>query len=221
MALFYPFAAGTPGAILSTFAYPCVKGVGVYQDDPWDRNARATEYNMAVRVSWENKAGERDYSFFAEFIGQLIITDARVVVISNVAESDGDVIIGHVRYEWLRYVAYQEKSWSNHNCITLIYEDQDKTRYLVHITIKSKTNVAERANDILRRACLYRLAMTNEKSDKAVAFYTQYSTGRRITPKPEPKKQLSSVEMPQYYLAPGGQKFRPEWGAPKKEENNA
>ena len=219
--MFYPFAEGTPGDILSTFAYPSVKGVGVYKNDPWDRNARATEYNMAVRVSWENKAGERDYSFFAEFTGQLIITDARVVTISNKAEADGDVIIGHVRYEWLRHVAYQEKSWSNHNCITLIYEDLDSTRYLVHIAIKSKTDVAALANDILRRASLYRLAMTDEKPDKEVAFYTQYSTGRKITPKPDPKKQLSSVEISRAYLAPGGEKFRPEWGIHKEEENNA
>jgi len=211
MALFYPFAEGTPGAIFSTFAYPCVKGVGVYQDDLWDRNAQAKEYSMAVRVSWENKAGERDYSFFAEFTGRLIITDARVVVISSVAGSDGDVIIGHVRYEWLRLVGYREKSLSKPNRIGMIYEDLDRTRYLVDIAIKSKTDVAALANEILRRACLYRLAMTDEKPDKEVAFYTQYSTGRKITPNSEPKKQTSSVEISRAYLAPGGQNFRPEW----------
>jgi len=218
---FLPFGRVKVGDTENTFTVPCVERIGSFVKDPWDRNAQAASYNMVGQVIVESKDGASDCKFFDEFAGQLIVTDARVVVLANAAEPDGSATVGHVRYEWLRMVGYREKSWSNHNCIVLVYEDQNSARYLVQIVLKSKADVAALANDILRRACLYRLTMTDEKPDKEVAFYTQYSTGRKITPKFEPKKQISSVEFSRAYLAPGGQKFRPEWGAPKKEESNA
>jgi hypothetical protein len=128
--------------------------------------------------------------------------------------SAGKVYLGHLRYEWLESVGYKRKvSMNTKDELRLLYRDDEGTDYVLDFAFPKGTDTEFLANDILRRCCLYRLSMTdteNENRQKGTAFLEKYSTGGRIEPDENPKEYHSTITLPYWYRAPGGEKFRPE-----------
>ena len=128
--------------------------------------------------------------------------------IAAAARRKGKVMLGHIRYEWISEITYNHKGH-----IGISYKDGDKNCWTLGLLFKKATDTEFVANEILRRTCAYRLAMTDqeekERHEGAVEFFVKYSTGGRITPTENPKKESSRIQIPYSFLAPGGQKFRP------------
>jgi hypothetical protein len=127
--------------------------------------------------------------------------------------SAGKVYLGHIRYEWLEAVGYKRKvSMNTNDELRFMYQDTERTTYILDFIFPKGTDTEFLANDILHRACRYRLAMTdteNEGRQKATAFFMQYSVSGKIEPDEDQKKYHSCITIPHYYFAPGGEKFRP------------
>jgi len=125
------------------------------------------------------------------------------------ARSKGKVLLGQVRYEWIAMLSYQRKvSWLTEESIQVYYKDNDGTYWCISLNFKKGTDTEFLANNILHRACKYRLAMNDEKGEKETEFFTKYSTGANITPNSNPK-QYSDCIFPNFYFAPMGEDKRP------------
>jgi len=135
--------------------------------------------------------------------------------IAAAARRKGKVMLGHIRYEWIRAISYSQGQ------IIITYIDTERNNWTLSLLFKRATDTEFIAHEILRRTCAYRLAMTDERDEKDEEFYKKYASGGKIPPSDNPKKSIPRIQIPVSYLAPGGKKFRPEWGTPKKEESNA
>jgi hypothetical protein len=108
--------------------------------------------------------------------------------INAASRSKGKVLLGHLRYEWLALVEYRRKSgWFGNDAIQLYYQDDERTWWLVSLSFNKGTDTTFIANNILQRACKYRLAMNDEKGEKEVEFFKKYANGTKITPNSNPK----------------------------------
>ncbi len=127
--------------------------------------------------------------------------------------SAGTVLLGHIRYEWLReiqYSDYHKQKWyeSNDFRIRLIYKDADQATWVVETCFGNEIDTAFLANEILHRAARYRLAMTDEKQEKLIE-YTKKCLNTTIPRSDNPKEKYSSCSLMYSYFAPGGEEYRP------------
>ncbi|GHU64973.1 hypothetical protein AGMMS49983_11880 [Clostridia bacterium] len=112
----------------------------------------------------------------------------------------GTVMVGHIRYEWLSSISCSRgEAWYDDNYIVLGYKDSNKVGWEVRLEFpRKKTNVNVIANQIVRKACFYKLAMKTEKSEREIAEFAEYA-----------QSDLTSFKNLRYSYAPGGEEFRP------------
>ena len=129
-------------------------------------------------------------------IGLLIAAGANAHIDSKSPQgSKGMALLGQIRYEWLRSIGFQEKSYGiNMWGIYYRYEDDDGIEWELSFGLhkfKNDALVAHQATSgILQRAARYRLAMTDKKSAEYVAFLNEYANGKNH---PRHKPQGSSM----------------------------
>ncbi len=197
-------------------------------------NYRVTFNTLEVKC---RKKGDSKYTLYILLRDDkldLFITDSRVIIkkqsmkdnlrfdgsLTNLAidgifkavhdrKVQGQNLLGHIRYEWLKEVMYyQKKGWTEYDMIRLTYYDTDDALWMVTLSFSSSTDVKSLANEILHRACRYKDRMTDEKQEKLKDFIRKY--WRADIPVASAPKQFSCVAFPIVYCAPGGAKFRPE-----------
>ena len=112
----------------------------------------------------------------------------------------GKLLLGHIRYEWIKEIAYVDRS------IRVVYRDMEDTTYFIETSFDQSVDTSQLANDILHRACRYLLALTDQKDEEEYTFYTTYC--EEVIP-PIPGKELSRILFPTSYMAPYGKEYRP------------
>jgi len=128
--------------------------------------------------------------------------------------TEGTALIGHIRYEWLSQVSYHPKTTlTDDEEIGLDFWDTDNNEWHVCLGFAKGTNVRGMANDILRRACMYKLAMTDAKKPEDTATLVSYCRGEQIEHDDREyyKLGLSSESDDLHSIrAPEGVQYRPE-----------
>ena len=123
----------------------------------------------------------------------------------------GKVLLGQVRYEWIQQIHYRKKyNWLSKDTLMLVYTDTDKNMWSFEIGFTNGTDLPHLANNILKRASRYRMAMQGEKGEKEKQFYIDFSEGGTIKPAAGPK-ETSFIILPNHCLAPLGEDKRPDW----------
>jgi len=239
---FEAYTIGHYGDRDQPYAYPILDEQGEILEEVWDHGlsltSRATSFNV-----YKKNSLQKEYRFDMGQVMKLsvYITDSRfifvchdydhgdhnytgnsiAVPIMNAVQkskgrkrSVGKAFVGQIRYEWIYIVGYRQKGRE----LRLIYEDTEKNFYAIDFCFTRETDAMLLSQDILRRACKYRLAMTDtEEASRAESeqFFSEHAQSGKIQPADNPKKDFSTIRMPYCYLAPGGKAFRP--GAPKQE----
>lgn len=112
----------------------------------------------------------------------------------------GKVLLGHIRYEWLKEIAYIDRS------IRFVYRDMEDTTYFVETVFDQNIDTSAVSNEILHRACRFLLSFRDEKDDTEICFLNKFSVEPIIH---TPEKGFSIVAFPSSYLAPDGKAYRP------------
>ena len=128
-------------------------------------------------------------------------------------EDPGDArslsLAGMIRYEWISQISFQRKiSRTTEECLRLYYRDLEKALWHIDLVFQ-RADAGVLANDVLHRSCRYRLAMTDEKNDKELYFFSRYRSEDEIEPAADPRRYMSSIRIPTQYPAPGGRDVRP------------
>lgn len=242
---FEAFTIAAVGDRDEPFAYPITDEQSSIIEELWDHGLQNVLTSNMFAVSKKNQyQNQWQFQMSNEMQTSFYVTDSRVAFLCEhfdngnsytgqgalIAEAisrakahkrtKGKVFLGQIRYEWLRTIGYKRKvSYGTKDIVSLRYIDTDKNSFALDFFFKKGTDTEFIANDILRRACIYRLAMTDneekEKQEGSVAFFEKYSTGGKITPTDNPKEDFSLISIPFSYYAPGGKKFRP--GTQKQE----
>ena len=127
---------------------------------------------------------------------------------SDKKKTKGKALVGHVRYEWLYRIWYGRKSGLlSFDSVSLTYTDGDRNYQLIIIFPKG-TDTEFLANEILHRACKYRLAMKDTKREDDIDFFRKYSESGKIETSAD-AKEPQSIILPNSYNAPLGEEFRP------------
>ena len=120
------------------------------------------------------------------------------------------MLAGMIRYEWISQISYQRKvSRGTEECVRIYYRDLSEAKWHLDLIFPKEADAERLANLILHRACRYRLAMTDEKSDEEVYFFNRYLSDYEIEPAEDPKRHMATVRFPTQYPAPGGGDTRP------------
>lgn len=218
------------------FAYAGTNDSGQLVEEEWDHGLQQV---TATSVKLEHQqAGQGFYKRSLEVDNikiSLYVTDSRIALhcpkydkgggwgggslaapVLNVASklraharSKGKILLGQIRYEWLRAVGYYRRTgFLGIDQLLFGYYDSDKTAWKLTLTLKKDTDSEFLAHDILNRAAKYRLAMTDENDKDELEFFKDCSSGRRIEPA-EDKKKFSVINFPSSYEAPTGEGKRP------------
>ena len=185
-------------------------GATAYADVMSAGNVKLEVYVTDSRVAFRCKKYKKGRAWYGTGAGALVAGIAMLLsaIIAAVSRS-GKLLLGQVRYEWISQIQYSRKvSWKTANSVRLCYTDTEKNSWIIGLTFKKDVDTAALANDILHRACRYRLATQEEKSETALAFFNQNAQSGVIPPSPNPKN-YASVTFPTYYTAPGGEAKRP------------
>jgi hypothetical protein len=149
--------------------------------------------------------------------GLLIAVTANVVSKARAARrSRGKVLVGHVRYPWLKAVGATSKTgFFTSEAIRLEFA-QNLTTGIVHsvleLTLPKNTDATQVAQDLIHRAASYRLAHFPEHDAEARAKFTSLSQAPpRLRPQPG---KFAIQQMPNYYFAGHGTAF-PASGRPR------
>lgn len=217
------------------FRYINSDDTGLIVFDPWDGVHIHRYFADGIHLYKRPQRGEPAYEvlYYEHTPVEFVVTDSRVMLrIERFLECrheddtmaaveserhwnipayrrDEMVLMGMIRYEWLSQVSYRSKTgFMTNETVRLYYKDEQRALWHLDIVFRREADAGFIANEILRRACAYRLAMTDEKDDKELYFFNEYLHNRWIDPSPDPKK-MSTVGLPTQYPAPGGQKYRP------------
>jgi hypothetical protein len=118
------------------------------------------------------------------------------------SRSRGKVLVGHVRYPWLKAIGASAKSSvGTSEAIRLEYAEKlgsATARKLIELTLPKNIDAALVAQEITRRAAAYRLAHYPDMTSEARA---RFETLSHEPPKPEPApKKFAFVQLPNYYF---------------------
>ena len=136
--------------------------------------------------------------------GLLVAVTANAVSKARAASrSRGKVLVGHVRYPWLKSVGASAKSgFGTSEAIRLEYSDKlpgGPVTKLVELTLPKNIDATLLAQEIARRAANYRLANYPNVTAEERAKFTSLSAA---PPRPQPvPKKFDFVRMPTYYHA--------------------
>lgn len=225
----------------SPYAFAGTDTNGYTVEDPFDHGMSHKAMARAITI-YRKRSTESEFSQIlrdSDINLEMTITDCRVIyrcdkydkgstwsggltaLALNAVEravankkTAGKVMLGHIRYEWIREIAYiaKEKNGfldSDIYAIRIIYMDTEKTRYMVETTFNKGMDTAFIANEILHSASKYRLAMKDDKEEKELEFFGRYSSEN--IKKSDDVKNFSTVLFPNHYFAPRGKENRPEW----------
>jgi hypothetical protein len=136
--------------------------------------------------------------------GVLVAVTANAVSKARAASrSRGKVLVGHVRYPWLKAVGASSKSgFASSEAIRLEYSENHSggpMHKLVELTLPKNIDATLVAQEITRRAAAYRLANYPGMPVEEEAQFTSLSEEPpRLAPQP---KNFAFVQMPTYYHA--------------------
>lgn len=119
------------------------------------------------------------------------------------------VLMGMIRYEWISQIACVEtgRRFSRREALRLYYQDQNQYTWYLDVVFGADADAEYLANEILHRACRYRLQMTDDKDDKEMVFFNHYLKEDGVEAAPE--GYGLTVRFPTQYAAPGGENDRP------------
>jgi hypothetical protein len=142
--------------------------------------------------------------------GLLVAVTANAVSKARAASrSRGKVLVGHVRYPWLKSVGASSKSgYTTSEAIRLEYSEKLSSGpviKLVELTLPKNIDATLVAQDIAKRAADYRLANYPNMTAEERAKFASLSAAPP-QPQPEPKK-FAFVKMPTYYYASAATAF--------------
>ena len=174
--------------------------------------------SSSLRYSWLKLSMKGDAeSNYREILNtkalsELYVTDSRVILsckkweesmigLVSMVKTAGRVYGGHIRYEWLTEVRFRDEHGLLAFCeIRLSYKDAAGNIYMTEIDTRRRPTT-EPANSILAKACRYRLAMNDTKTEEQIAFFT--------TPVFSQEDKWWVAAIPGSYPASAGQEFRP------------
>jgi hypothetical protein len=156
-----------------------------------------TDSRVAVAVEKFDK-GKRYWGIGAGAAVALVATGVSAARAAH--RRKGKVLVGHVRYQWLKYVAASHRQGARGNndiSVGCDVKTAGGTRtYRLYITL-AQVNPLDAAQDIIHRAAQYRLSYfpgNLEHHDRLREL-----TEAPALPAPEPKKMASYV-MPNYFF---------------------
>lgn len=163
-------------------------------------------YITASRLVVLCKKYDKGGTWYGAPISSLIMTGIERAVAS--AKRKNKILTGQVRYEWIEQILYSRKlKWSENETLCLHYRDTEKNLYRFIIWFNKDIDSSFIANEILHKACKYRLAMIDDKDDNELKFFKKYMYDD-IKYDDDPK-MMSSIRFPSKYYAPMGEKYRP------------
>jgi hypothetical protein len=136
--------------------------------------------------------------------GVLVAVTANAVSKARAAgRSRGKVLVGHVRYPWLKSVGASSKSgFASSEAIRLEYSENHSggpVCKLVDLTLPKNIDATLVAREITRRAAAYRLAnYPGMPAEEKAKFASLSEEPPRLAP---PPKKFAFVQMPTYYHA--------------------
>ena len=160
------------------------------------------------------------------------ITDSRVIVcckswneshfvalsIAKMVGNRNAVFGGHVRYEWVTAIGYSmERSGAN---VSISWVTEEGKRHSTELrpvrtmattfgasVLNTGASTLEVAHEILRRLCMYRLSLHDEKTPDELEFFQQHSRTPLISTRSGSEK-AGKIDIPHSYPAPGGRGLR-------------
>jgi len=135
-----------------------------------------------------------------------------VVALAKHYKVIGHVYGGHIRYEWLNEIRFWDDRGFIPACyVQLSYKDAAGNDYMTEIATGrgfGRPHPTDIATQVLTKACRYRLAMTDTKTDEQVDFFTRNAQTPQFSHAPG-DQQWWSIKIPGAYPASAGQEFRP------------
>jgi hypothetical protein len=134
------------------------------------------------------------------------------------SRSRGKVLVGHVRYPWLKSVGASAKTGvGTSEAIRLEYAEKlggTTVRKLVELTLPKNIDATLVAREIARRAAAYRLAHYPDMTSEARA---KFETLSHDPPRLEPAaKKFAFVQLPNYYFVSAKTAYPPRPSAPPR-----
>jgi hypothetical protein len=136
--------------------------------------------------------------------GLLVAVTANAVSKARAASrTRGKVLVGHIRYPWLKSVGASSKSgFATSEAIRLEYserQDGATVRKIVELILPKNIDATLVAQDVTRRAAAYRLAYYPDMpGEERVKFASLNEAPPRLQP---PPKKFAFVPLPTYYHA--------------------
>jgi hypothetical protein len=156
-------------------------------------------------------------------VGLMVAVTANVVSKARAAgRSRGKVLVGHIRYPWVKAVGASVKTGiGTSESIRLEYAEKVSgvtVRKMLELTLPKNIDATHVAQEITRRATAFRLAHYPEMAAEARAKFASLNDA---PPKLEPApKKFAFVQLPTYYFVGAKTAYppRPQAAAPKADE---
>lgn len=141
--------------------------------------------------------------------GLLVAVTANAVSKARAASrSRGKVLVGHIRYPWLKSVGASSKTgFASDEAIRLEYTEKGPggaVRKLLELTLPKNIDAALVAQDIAQRAAAYRLAYYPGMTPDHRAKFADLSGVARLDP---PPKKFAFHQMPTFFHVSAGTAF--------------
>ncbi|MCL2709031.1 MAG: hypothetical protein FWF03_07960, partial [Defluviitaleaceae bacterium] len=171
-----PIVVSNKGTDQNPFMYVATDERGRPVPEKWDRGLDnvVTAHMYYLREKKESAAAFTPSAYSMDTGMDVYVTDSRVIlhVGKDRTLKRKQVLVGHVRYEWLRTIQYQRKySLLSTEQLRLVVTDSDRTSWIVELHFKKGIESSFLAESILRRASRYRMEMRDEKKDAEADFF--------------------------------------------------
>lgn len=117
----------------------------------------------------------------------------------------GKVLVGQIRYPWLRSVGSTTKvDWKSVECLVFTTVLPNHVEGRLTLTMNPSGNAAGTAAEIVRRAATYRLASASHLSNEERAALEELARADPLTPKPSPSADHATFFPPMPAAMPVG-----------------
>jgi zinc-ribbon domain len=156
--------------------------------------------------------------------GVLVAATANAVSKARAASrSRGKVLVGQVRYPWVKAVGATSKTgFATNEAIRIEYAEKSGgsvVRKMLELTLPKNVDATLVAQDIARRVASYRLANTPDLKPENRASFAALSQGPALL-QPEPKK-FAFYQMPTFFYAGAGTAYPKKQGVPAAQTSSA